>query len=132
MGKPMDRSNRFCSPLTTFERAFPTLETVTIASYETGKGVRTFGLEPRKTYAVARPLRGGLVPCSNPRCYGGGYEVDHILSEMVSERLTEKEYVQDCPGEERSPKRRRTGMPCFNALHYRLTVKYKPKGASAT
>jgi hypothetical protein len=130
MGEPMDRSNRPFAPLTSFEKAFPTVESVTIASYEIGEGVYSFGDEQRNTFGRPQPLEAGLIRCSNPPCRRGGYEVEHSLQEMVLEKLTEKEFSKVCPGDEGSPKGRRRGNRCMNVLRYRLTVKYKGEGLS--
>lgn len=126
MGEPMDRSGRFFAELTSFDRAFPTVESVTIASYEIGEGVYSFEA-PRTSFGSDQPLSGGLIPCSNPDCRRGGYEVDHSLYDMVRENLTEKEFSKVCPGDEGSPKGKRRGKRCMNVLRYRLRVKYKSK-----
>jgi hypothetical protein len=129
MGEPMDRSKRvFWGPPMSFEEAFPTIESATISSYEVGKGVPTFGIDEsqRRTFGEGMPFRESLIPCSNPRCRRGGYEVDRSLSEMVREKSTEKVFARNCPGDEGSPKGRKRGDRCKNVLHYRLKVKYKP------
>jgi hypothetical protein len=126
MGKPMDRSKRVFGKLTTFEKAFPTIESATIAYYETGEGVYAYGGQPNRTFGAPRPFgNAGLIRCSNPYCRRGGYEVDAGLYEMVREKLTEKEFSKGCPGDEGSPKGKKIGKRCMNVLHYRLTVKYK-------
>ena len=132
MGEPMDRSRRVFMELTTFEKAFPTIESATISSYEVGKGVYSFDVDEsqRKTFGEGVPFREGLIPCRNPRCRRGGYEVDRSLYEMVREKLTEKVFAKNCPGDEGSPKGRRRGDRCRNVLHYRLRIKYKPEGLS--
>src|SRR6185437_563937 len=91
MGEPMDRSKRvFCESTTSFEEAFPTIESATISEYEVGEGVPTFGVDEshRRTFGEGVPFTDGLIPCRNPRCRRGGYEVDHSLHEMVREKLT--------------------------------------------
>jgi len=131
MGEPMDRSRRVFGRLTTFEEAFPTIEVATISSYEVGKGIHIFGAvdeSERRTFGEGVPFREGLVPCSNPRCGRGGYEVDDSVYEMVREKSTDKVFVRNCPGDEGSPKGRRRGDRCRNVLHYRLRIKYKPEG----
>jgi len=135
MGEPMDRSKRvFCESTTSFEEAFPTIESATISEYEVGEGVPTFGVDEshRRTFGEGVPFTDGLIPCRNPRCRRGGYEVDHSLHEMVREKLTEKVFERNCPGDEGSPKGRREGDRCRNVLHYRLRIKYKPEGSCGT
>lgn len=129
MGQPMDRSRRVFGRLTTFEEAFPTIEIATISYYEVGKGVYTFDIDEsqRRTFGEGTPFREGLIPCSNPRCRRGGYEVDDSLYEMLREKSTERVFARNCPGDEGSPKGRRRGDRCRNVLHYRLRIKYKPE-----
>jgi len=128
MGEPMDRSRKVFGHLTTFEKAFPTVESATISSYEVGSGVYSYGIDEasRRTFGEGQPFGDGLIPCSNPRCQRGGFEVDAGLNQMVREKLTEKVFAKNCPGDEGSPKGRKRGDRCKNVLHYRLKVKYKP------
>jgi hypothetical protein len=129
MGEPMDRSNRIFAPQTTFEKAFPTIESATISSYEDGEGIYRFVDESRRgTFDKGLPVKSGLLRCSNPHCRRGGYEIDHSLHEMVRENATEKEFDLACPGDEGSPKGRRPGRSCGNVLHYHLRIKYKSEG----
>jgi hypothetical protein len=131
MGEPMDRSRRVFGNLTTFEKAFPTIEVATISSYEVGESVHTFGIDEsqRRTFGEGLRFREGLIRCSNPRCRRGGYEVDDSVYEMVREKSNEKIFERKCPGDEGSPKGRRPGRRCGNVLHYRLRLKYKPEGS---
>jgi hypothetical protein len=125
MGKAKEGSKPLFRGLSTFEEAFPTVEGATIASYEVGEGVYTSEV-PRNAFGTPLPFGSGLIPCSNPYCRRGGYEVDASLDEMRRDKVTEKEFVKHCPGDEGMPRARKTGRRCMNVLHYRLTVKYKP------
>jgi hypothetical protein len=131
MGEPMDRSKRVFGRLSTFDEVFPTIEIATISSYEIGEGVHTFGIDEsrRRAFGEGVPFREGLIPCSNPRCRRGGYEIDASLYDMVREKSTEKVFARNCPGDEGSPKGRKRGDRCRNVLHYRLRIKYKPEGS---
>lgn len=137
MGTPLDRSNRFLSgPPTKFETAFPELEDISIAYRETGKGVsRLLGEpgSPETQLGRTASLRttGGLIRCSNPLCSRGGYEVDYDAHDLLRRKLVTKEFTRRCPGDEGSPKGRRPGPKCLNALHFKLTLKYKPEQAPA-
>lgn len=125
MGKPMDRSGRWLSsPVDSFEKAYPTLEAASIEYYETGDGVFRFDDGPSR-YCQPRPLREGLLRCSNPLCRRGGYEIDLKVGRMVSEGKEREELVMYCPGDEGSLKGRRVGRRCRNVLHVRLTLRYK-------
>lgn len=128
MGEPMDRSNRvFLKPYSSFAEAFPQLEEVLMESYETGKGVFRWGdAEKQNLYGSPLPLRQGLIHCSNPFCRRGGYEIDLELGRIIQDKKERAEFLMRCPGDEGSPKGRRIGRHCLNALHVRLTIKYKP------
>jgi hypothetical protein len=130
MGEPMDRSTRVFGKLTTFEKAFPSIEVATISSYEVGQDVYTFGTDESQRRTLGEGLRfaEGLIRCSNSRCRRGGYEVDDSVYEMVREKSTEKVFEKRCPGDEGSPKGRRPGPRCRNVLHYRLRTKYRSEG----
>lgn len=137
MGEPMDRSNRFLVGLpTTFDEALPNLEDAVVEYYETGK-LGPYGFDPlvgpRDGYGTPLSVRstGGLIRCSNPFCRRGGFEIDFDVHDMLSRKLVRKEFVKKCPGDEGSPKGRRIGRTCMNALHYRITLRYKPEHAPA-
>jgi len=130
MSKPMDRSNRFIAPPTAFEKAFPALIDACIESFETGCGL------PMRAFSAAYELRvklrsGGLISCSNPLCYRGGFEVDLDIHTTLARKLVTAEFMRACPGDEGSPEGRREGRRCVNILHYRITLEYRPEFAPA-
>jgi hypothetical protein len=72
MGEPKDRSGRiFAPPTASFEEAFPTLENAVLWYTEFEYG----GPTGRKSTFTLQE-EGGLLRCTNPRCYRGGYEID--------------------------------------------------------
>ena len=98
MGIPMRRDRRLFSELATFEDAFPQLEDATVEYREEGKGAT--GTTARA--AAADETLEGLIPCSNPACRAGGFEVDLLLHEMIRAGQAEREGVLACPGTERT------------------------------
>ncbi len=135
MGKPVDRSNRFLAPETSFEKAFPKLKAVFIESVEIGKGTEfSIGAPWREKpqYGPKYRLNGGLIRCSNPLCNRGGYQVDFEVSDMCREKLISKEFRGACHGDEGSPKGRRQGRRCLNHLRYRITLEYWSEHAPST
>jgi hypothetical protein len=111
-----------------FLKDFPTLENVLIESWEEGAGVGnplTSALPPRK-YGPPRPVAGRSIRCANSSCRRGGFDFLLDIAGMIHEKLTTKEFVRVCPGDEGTPKRPRSGRGCANILHYRLTLKQKP------
>jgi hypothetical protein len=122
MGAPMDRSRRVFGKLTSFEEAFPTLEEVTVEFTE-----YDFLLEKR-TGIWKFSWDGGLMPCGNPSCRRGGYELDDPVRSMVRTQAVEKEIKLHCRGDEGSPKGRKIGRRCQHHIEAKITLKYKPEG----
>lgn len=101
MGIPMRRDRRLFSELATFEDAFPQLEDAIVEYREEGEGASgTTG----RAAAAAETLE-GLIPCSNPACRSGGFEVDLLFHEMIQAGQAEREGVLACPGTERTTPR---------------------------
>ena len=97
MGIPMRRDRRLFSELTTFEDAFPQLADAVVEYREEGKGAS--GTSGRG--AAGDETLEGLIPCSNPGCRSGGFEVDRLFHEMLEKGETRREGVLACPGSER-------------------------------
>lgn len=98
MGIPMRRDRRLFSELATFEDAFPQLEDAVVEYREEGKGAT--GVTGRA--AASDETLEGLIPCSNPACRSGGFEVDLLFHEMIQEGETQREGILACPGTERT------------------------------
>ena len=102
MGEPMDRSRRvFVKFDSSFEAAFPTLESAVIAFTESDFMVK------RRSGRWYFAEQGGLMACANPSCRRGGYEFDFLIRDMIRARQIEKEFKLHCRGDEGSPKGRR-------------------------
>ena len=125
MGVPMDRSNRVFGHLSTFEKVFPTVESVKVEFTE-----YDFTFDVRSGHWDIR--YGGVMPCGNPACRRGGYEVDGIAQSMVREGVMEKEVALDCHGDEGSPKGRKPGRRCERKIEGRITVTLKPDANEGT
>jgi hypothetical protein len=119
MGEPMDRSRRVFGTLSSFDKVFPQLEDalVPFIEYELASEKR-HGTHSLRTW-------GGLMHCGNSRCRRGGYEVDRVVSEMIRENVTEKEFELRCPGDEGTPKGRKRGQNCYRSIKGKVTLKYK-------
>jgi len=123
VGEPMDRSRRsFSNQFNQFIDAFPTLEDVLFeyVVHEYGHPQTDgHGDTGRRRFNFRQ--RGGLLVCENPRCYRGGYELDHEVFSMLRDGVTEKEVALACPGDEGTPKARR-GRPCGCSVKGKLTL----------
>src|SRR5262249_4183449 len=108
-----------------FLKAFPMLEDVLIESWQEGMGVSNpfTHILPSRAYGRPHSLTNWVSACANRSCKNGGFDILQDISKMVHERLTTKEFVQVCCGNEGSTK----GLGrCINTLHYRLTLEYAP------
>jgi hypothetical protein len=120
----MDRSDRVFAPLTrTFDEAFPTLQDVVFEYVMCKYG---FPLAPVHSGDDGKRIhrfrgRGGLIVCDNPRCYRGGFELDHEAFGMLRDGITEKELTLYCPGDEGTPKAKRGGH-CTYSVKGTLTL----------
>jgi hypothetical protein len=121
LGEPMDRSRLFFPPTSEWEKAFPTLEDAIIHYIESD-----FSGEERKGIVSLR-RQGGILPCGNPLCFRGGYELDREVDRMIHEGVLEKTMTLHCPGDEGTPKRHR-GDDCERSI--RATLKLKPKSVA--
>jgi len=65
------------------------------------------------------------MPCSNPSCRRGGYELDRKVPEMVRAGLTETKIKLYCRGDEGSPKGRKIGRRCQHSIEGTIRLKYK-------
>jgi hypothetical protein len=92
VGQPMDRdAGLLFGRERALNAAFPELQRVTIAYYESGDGIYKDNF--KKEYTNPHPIEELLMRCSNPRCKRGGFEIDPEISRMVSRKEVEKEVV---------------------------------------
>jgi len=112
-----------------FLKAFPTLETVLIESWQEGAGVGNpyTSAPPSRAYGLPHPVTSPIISCANRNCRSGGFDIFQDIAEMVHEKLVTKKFVKVCLGDERSRKGGNLGRDCINTLHYCLTLKYKPE-----
>src|SRR5690349_15351543 len=109
-----------------FLKAFPMLEDVLIESWQEGMvaGNPYTQTLPSRAYSLPRHVSTPIISCANRNCRDGGFDILRDISKMVEQRLTTKEFVQVCNGNEGNT--RAPGRNCVNTLHYRLTLEYTP------
>jgi hypothetical protein len=119
---PFPRRKRLVAVAAEFLKAFPMLEDVLIESWQEGMGTSNpyTNTLPRRGYGRSHSVADRVIACANRNCKGGGFDILQDISKMVHERLTMKEFVQVCCGNEGS------GRDCVNTLRYRLTLEYTP------
>jgi hypothetical protein len=83
------------------------------------------------TFSHSMQAAGGAVepvlPCSNPGCQDGGFEILEVVEWMVSNRHKEKTGLLVCIGWERTKGRRMEQSPCTRAISYRIRLTYRKK-----
>jgi len=117
MGEPMDRSSRVFGALKSFDEALPELEDVVFEFIE-----KDFVFEKRSgTWHLHG--QGGLMPCGNPFCKRGGYELDRDIRQMLRAGVGQKIIQLSCRGDEGSP--RKIGRKCERFVEGTLRLRLK-------
>lgn len=104
-----------------FEEQFPTIENIAVKSTQTGQG--TYGDDV--SYMTKENL-GDFLDCHNPLCYGGGFLISKVISEMVKENKTEYTRRGSCRGWESSPGGLKRRKKCINRFDVEVRIKYRP------
>jgi hypothetical protein len=116
----------FRGPATSFEKAYPMIESLRLEVRPCGEGVEPFRGEREwlEIYTERRIV--AILDCRNPRCHGGGLDLDRLLRwGIVEPKLTEYERTVHCSGFEGTPKGRRKDGPCDTYFKVKASVKYK-------
>jgi hypothetical protein len=100
--------------LTTFDGAFPSIESLEVVIDETGEGTEGLGLRCLTRRSVRE-----FINCSNPRCYGKGLDLGGLLRSMLHTQQLAHTLETPCGSREES------GVPCPNIFHVRLQVIYR-------
>jgi hypothetical protein len=117
------RTNPFFNGVSSFKAAFPDLIDATIEWREHRGPEDTRGVESRKTGFRRGNFTQGILPCSNPACHEGGYQVDRLIAQMLRDEETERTGVMLCSGREVGEEVRRGPIRCPYRIQYtaRLT-----------
>ncbi len=85
----------------------------------------TPGGDPEQSMGHAAGSWRPLIPCDNPACRGGGFDLVPVVERMVSYRETERAGILVCAGwEGEAPRGAAEGTPCVRTIRYRLTLAY--------
>jgi hypothetical protein len=124
MGEPMDRSRRVFGTLRSFDEVFAELEDAVFEFVE-----KDFLFEKRSgTWHLHG--QGGLMPCGNPSCRRGGYELDRDIRQMLQAGVLQKTIKLSCRGDEGSPQGRKIGRRCERSIEGTLTLRLKAPDTS--
>lgn len=112
------RATPFFNGVSTFKAAFPDLLDAVIEWRERRGPDDTSAAQVRKTGFRRGNFTQGVLPCSNPACHEGGYQVDRLIAEMVKLGETEREGVMLCSGRETNEEARRGPVRCPCRIEY--------------
>lgn len=116
------RTNPFFNGVSSFKTAFPDLSDAVIEWRERRGADDTRNTEKRKTGFRRGNFTQGVLPCSNPVCHEGGYEVDRLIAEMLRLGEEDREGMMLCSGREVSEESRRGPMRCRYRIDYHATL----------
>jgi hypothetical protein len=78
--------------------------------------------DARKTGFKRGNFTQGVLPCSNPGCHEGGYELDRLVAAMLREEETERQGILLCSGREVSSESRRGPTRCPQRIEYKASL----------
>ncbi|MCZ7626599.1 MAG: hypothetical protein C3F12_02085 [Candidatus Methylomirabilota bacterium] len=114
-------------------KRFPTVDTVTVewkAYRRPGEGtLAEDGIFSHSIRAAAGAFD-PLLPCSNPDCRDGGFEILEVVESMIGSRQQEKAGLLVCIGWEGTRARRTEPTPCTRVIDYRVRLTYRKKDDS--
>lgn len=122
MSVPRFRTSAFFNGLGSFKAAFPTLYDALIEWEELkGPSESPRNRNRRKMGFRRGNFNRGLIQCGNDHCWEGGYQVDRLITEMLSLNQNERQGVLYCSGRELGEDSRRTTR-CRNRIFYKVTL----------
>ena len=116
------RITSFFNGVSSFKAAFPELADAFIEWRERrGPEDRSAG-DTRKTGHRRGNFTQGVLPCSNPACHEGGYQVDRLIAEMVRQGESERVGMMLCSGREVGEEVRRGPVRCPYRIEYKVAL----------
>lgn len=122
------RTNPFFNGVSTFKSAFPQLQDALIEWREKHGPEDERPGDLRRTGFRRGNFTQGVLPCSNPDCHEGGYQVDRLIAQMLDLGETEREGVMLCSGRETADEVRRGPVRCPHRIHYRAILTVRGEG----
>jgi hypothetical protein len=116
------RTDPFFNGVSSFRTAFPDLSDALIDWRERRGPEDERPGEPRKAGFRRGNFTQGMLPCSNPNCYVGGYQIDRLIAEMLTTGEMEREGMMLCSGRELAEEARRGPVRCPYRIDYRVTL----------
>jgi hypothetical protein len=116
------RTTPFYNGVSTFKAAFPDLADATIEWRELRGPEDVRAGDGRKTGFRRGNFTQGVLPCSNPACHEGGYEVDKLIAQMLRLGETQRVGILLCSGRETAEEVRRGPVRCPYRIDYSVTL----------
>lgn len=115
-------SKPFLGTVSSLREAYPEIDTLAFVAVEIGDLPREKDRRDVRYSAANIP---GAVPCGNPRCQQGGYDLNGVLAGLTASGETSYEFDWSCNGHEGTPKGRRIGNPCMNLIKGTIMISYR-------
>ena len=119
------RTTSFYNGVSSFKAAFPQLTDAYIEWRERSGPDAASPSGSRKLGFRRGNFTQGVVPCSNPACHEGGYQVDRLVAEMIQLGQTEREGMLLCSGREIGEEVRRGPIRCPYRMDYKATLTFR-------
>jgi hypothetical protein len=116
------RPNPFYNGVSSFKAAFPTVSDVLIEWQERRGPEDERQSDVKKTGFRRGNFTQGMIPCSNPACHEGGYEVDKLVASMLRENESTRSGMLLCAGREIAEESRRGPVRCPHRILYKATL----------
>jgi hypothetical protein len=122
------RTQPFFNGVSTFKCAFPGLDDATVEWRERRGPEDSKGGDVRKTGYRRGNFTHGVLPCSNPVCHEGGYQIDRLIAQMLRDGLTQQEGMMLCSGREVGEEVRRGPTRCTYRIDYQVSLAQRGEG----
>lgn len=116
----MNESKPFLGIPTTFSKAYPGFRSLVVRAKHSGDLSSPAQREQQYSeHSVPR-----VIPCPNPRCQQGGYDLTSIIIAIEHGRIIKYSTRHTCNGHEGTPKGRRKGSSCMNFVELEITSEF--------
>ena len=116
----MSQSKPFLGTPTSFCKAYPSFRSLVVRAKHSGEFASP--MQRKRVYSETTVPR--VIPCPNPRCQQGGYDLIATIIMLEHGRNTRHSVRYSCNGHEGSPKGRRKGNPCMNPVELEFEASF--------
>ena len=117
----MTSSKPFLGTVSTFKEAYPQVRTIEVkVRYEGGMRGEIRGTQKYSEHSIPQVL-----PCSNPKCQQGGYNLMATLITLTHSKQSSYLARWNCNGHAGTPKGRKVGDACEASAEIEITLSYK-------